>query len=277
MNMTMNHPMNSIKGCYALIITNKWFYFSIAATIFAYIQLNQGVNDYAHDYVVFGPAIASLHDYLLHFYYLTFRYGIVLTELSIFCWAWWETYETDPKFPDVLPAGIAWRSIWLQFTDDENIMITAGQYRRGASYADMGMADRRGKTLKPNLQWQFLLLLAKKQGELSFKDPEADDKWVKQKELLSGKLKTYFRMDSDPFFRYTTKYKIRLTLIPKREEAAVGHESGQKPQVEAFVSQEVKDNFEAQADQVNDTDQSNEAWHESQGRTPRIRVWHSDE
>ena len=270
--------MNTIKGCYGLVLTSKWFYFAILATILSYIALNRGLMDYTHDYLLFGPAIASFNDYLLRFYYLVFRYSIVITEISIFCWAWWENDGFDPKFPDVLPAGVAWQRIWLQFEDEENVIITVGQYRRGASYADMGMADRRGKTQKPNLQWQFLLLLAKKEGELAFKDTEADDKWVKQKELLSKKLKSYFRMDSDPFFPYTTKYKIRLMLMaPKAKEAAVGRLSGQKPQAEAFQSQEVKENFEGQAAQVNDTDQSNEAWHESQGRAPRIRVWHSDE
>jgi hypothetical protein len=230
--------MNTIKGCYALVITNKWFYISIAATIFAYIQINQGIYDYTHDYLVFGLAIASLHDYLLHFYYLVFRYSIVLTEISIFCWAWWENDDFDPKFPDVLPAGVAWQRVWLKFEDDENIRITVGQYQRGASYADMGMADKRWKKKpQPNLQWQFLLLLAKKGGELSFKDQEADDKWVKQKELLSKKLKSYFRMEGDPFFPYITKYKIRLMLMAPEKKETVGGKSGVKPQAEGFQSQ----------------------------------------
>ena len=59
--------MTKLTDYYAVVLTSKWFYFSILATILAYIALNQGINDYAHDYVMFGPAIASLHDYLLHF------------------------------------------------------------------------------------------------------------------------------------------------------------------------------------------------------------------
>ena len=250
--------------------------FSILATVLSALLLDRWLSSFVQDYLQFGP-IADLQVPALHFLYLTFRYSIPLTEISILSWAWYAPAD-DPKFADVLPAGVAWARIWLQFEDEENVMITVGQYRRGASYADMGMADRRGKTLKPNMQWEFLLLLAKKGGELSFNDSEADDKWVKQKELLSKKLKSYFRMDSDPFFPYVNKYKIRLMLMaPEKKTAEVGRLSGQKPQAEAFRSHEVKEDFEGQIAQVNDTDETNEAWHESQGRTPRIRVWHADE
>lgn len=269
--------MTKLSDYYAVVLTSKWFYISILLTVISYVGLDQMMRSYAHDYIQFGPAIASFDFPNLRLFFLTFRYGIIFTEIGILSWAWYTPID-DPKFADVLPAGVAWQRIWLQFEDDENVMITVGQFRRGASYADMGMADKRGKVEKPNLQWQFLLLLAKKGGELSFKDSEADAKWVKQKELLSKKLKSYFRMDSDPFFPYLSKYKIRLTLMaPKTKEAEVGRLSGRNPQAESFQSHDVKENFESITSQVNDTDQTNEAWHESQGRTPRIRVWKSDE
>jgi hypothetical protein len=268
--------MTKLSDYYAVVLTSKWFYFSILATVLSYLLLDQWLGSFVQDYLQFGQ-IAEIQVPGLHLLYLICRYSIVLTEISILSWAWYTPVD-DPKFADVLPAGVAWQRIWLQFEDDENVMITVGQYRRGASYTDMGMADKRGKTEKPNLQWQFLLLLAKKGGELSFKDSEADAKWVKQKELLSKKLKSYFRMDSDPFFPYINKYKIRLMLMaPKAKEAEVGRLSGQKPEAQAFHSHEVEENFESLTSQVNDTDETNEAWHESQGRTPRIRVWQSDE
>src|ERR1700722_14272571 len=134
--------MTKLSDYYAVVLTNKWFYLSILATIISYIALSQGMENYAHDYLQFGPAIASFDFSSLRFFFLTFRYSIVFTEIGILCWAWYAP-TTDPKFADTLPAGTPWQGVWLQFIDDENIMITAGHFRRGASYEDMGMADKR--------------------------------------------------------------------------------------------------------------------------------------
>jgi hypothetical protein len=282
MTMTNAQQFNpTVAGYYLAVLRSKYFYASIGVAAVSWIAMRFEAWDLIQSYLQFGGITVPYHEQVLAFFAILYRYSVPLTEegiLGYFTLSKALQPVEDAKFADFLPAGVAWARVWLQFEDNENVMITVGQYRRGASYADMGMADKRGKAQKPNLQWQFLLLLAKKGGELSFKDSEADDKWVKQKELLSKKLKSYFRMESDPFFPYMTKYKIRLMLMaPEKTEAVVGRLSGEKPHAEVFRSQEVKEDFESQSSQVNDTDETNEAWHESQGRDPRIRVWHSDE
>jgi uncharacterized protein Veg len=45
-------------------------------------------------------------------------------------------------------------------------------------------------------------VLAKVGGELTPKDPEARDKYKKQKEFLAKTLQDYFTLDYDPFYPY---------------------------------------------------------------------------
>jgi hypothetical protein len=273
--------MTTIKDYYVPIITSKWFYFAILATVLSYIALNESWIGFMHDYFQFGLRIASLRYPLMRLYFLTFRYSIPFTEMAILGWEL-GTPTTDPKFADVLPAGTPWQGVWLQFLDDENVMITAGHFRRGASYEDMGFADTRGKKPKPNAQWNFLLLLAKKQGELSFKDSEAMDKYKKQKQLLSDGLKRYFRIDYDPFhaYRHKNAYTIKLFLMPPKETADVGRQSGKNALPESFrlddeLSHGIKELHGDRAAIVNDIDNVNNKWRDEQDG--RMSSWSSDE
>lgn len=211
--------MKKLSDYYAVVLTNKWFYFSILATVISYVALDQMVRSYAHDYVQFGPTIASFDFPTLRFFFLTFRYSIVFTEIGILCWEWYAPIETA-RFPDTLPAGTTWEQMYLKFLDDENVMVIVGRYRRNASYIDMGFADTRGKKPQPNAQWDFLKLLAKKGGEIKYTDPQAKATYKKQKQLLSEKLKQYFQLDFDPFDPYFAEkaYHIKMTLVPLPEK-----------------------------------------------------------
>jgi hypothetical protein len=206
---------------YLPILRSKWFYLAIGATVLSYVAMSETLAGIIRDYLQFGPTMAELRLPLLGFFVQTCRYSIPIAELGILGWEMGKPVETfEAKFPDALPAGTQWGFIWLQFLDEENVMIHAGQFKRMASYADMGFADTRGNGLKPNEQWKFLLLLARKGGEIKHTDPQAKSSYKKQKQLLSDKLKQYFRLDFDPFDSYVSEkaYKIKMTLMPPPEK-----------------------------------------------------------
>jgi hypothetical protein len=210
--------MTKVRDFYAVVLTNKWFYFSILATVISYVALDQMMRSYAHDYVMFGPTIASFDFPTLRLFFLTFRYSIVFTEIGILCWEWYAPVEVA-RFPDALPAGTTWEQMYMKFLDDENVTIVAGRYRRNASYVDMGFVDARGKKPSPNAAWNFLKVLAIKNGEIRFPDQEANTTYKKQKQLLSEGLKRYFTLDADPFQPYRSEgsYKIKMTLMASDE------------------------------------------------------------
>ena len=199
---------------------SKWFYFSILATILSYLALDQGIVSYARDYLQFGSSIASLSDPSLRFFFLICRYSIVLTEIGILSWAWYAPVEVSMQaFPDTLPAGTQWDQIYLRFLNEENVFIMARQFKRQASYIEMGFADKRGKKPSPNAQWDFLKLLAKKNGVIAYDDRDMDFSYKKKKQLLSQALKQYFHLGDDPFYPYENEnaYRIRMTLSPSPE------------------------------------------------------------
>ncbi len=236
--------MNTIADFYRPILTSKWFYLAIAATVLSYIGLNESLSGFARDYVQFGPAIASFHIPLLRFFFLSFRYCVPLAEIAILSDAWYAPV-VEPKFADTLPAGTTWEQICLKFLDDDRILILAGQYRREVGYGEMGFTDTRGRAIRPNGQWQFLKVLAKMNGEIAIADPEARDAYKKQKQLLSSSLKKYFRIDYDPFHPYRdgNSYRIKMTLIPP-EEAKAGPEID-KPGLTDFAD-DIREAYEEQ-------------------------------
>ena len=128
-----------------------------------------------------------------------------------------------PKFPFKIQSGTSWEKFYIQFRNLEAVTIRVSGHTHDTSYADMGFAD--GRTNKPNMQWGFLLLLAKNGGSLTTGDPKANDKYKKHKQLLADALKGYFSMDTDPFKTYEKNdgYVIKMTLAyPDKVDAMVG-------------------------------------------------------
>lgn len=124
------------------------------------------------------------------------------------------------KFPHKLPAGTIWENFTIKFLNDENIFIQVKQFKHTASYKEIGFVGK-GNNPNPSEAWTFLKVLAQVNGELTLKDPEARDKYKKQKELLAKSLQDYFSLDYDPFYPYRSSseksgnsYKIKITLIP---------------------------------------------------------------
>ncbi len=118
-----------------------------------------------------------------------------------------------PKFPPT-----DWSKIEIRFLDENNIHIKAGQKTAVADYESLGFCDDRKR--KPNTAWVFLFLLAKRSGESPKIQSPVPDKTKNQKKVLSDRLKTIFKNDTDPFYEFsaTNTYKIKITLLPPMEE-----------------------------------------------------------
>jgi len=168
--------------------------------------------------------------------------------------------EKKNKFPYKLPAGTEWKNFIIQFLNKEEVYIQVNRFKHNENYAKMGFADNRFSVPKPNEGWTFLWVLAKYNGELTIKDPDAKDTYKKQKELVSKALKSYFSMESDPFYPYqeTKSYKTRFTLLPPPKESEEKGKKYQIPQTEVeqdSVDEEIRQYFEEQAPQVYDDKQ----------------------
>jgi len=116
------------------------------------------------------------------------------------------------EFPYKIPSGTTWENIIFQFTSEDFVTISVAGHSHQTGYADMGFVDSR--TGKPNFQWALLLVLSKNNGLLEPSSSDAKDKYKKQKQLLSERLKKYFSIEYDPFEPYKRGYKIKMTITP---------------------------------------------------------------
>ena len=128
--------------------------------------------------------------------------------------------KSEPKFPYKIPAGTHWNNVIIKFLDNENVEIHVKRLKHITNYKEMGMIGK-GKVPEPSEQWLFMKVLAQYQGEITIRDPEAKDKYKKQKQALTETLRNYFSIDYDPFYPYHScpekagnSYKIKLLLIP---------------------------------------------------------------
>ena len=135
-----------------------------------------------------------------------------------------EAEKSGPKFPYKIPAGTHWNNVIIKFLDNENIEIHVKGFKHKTDYKEMKMIGK-GKVPEPSEQWLFMKVLAQCQGEITIRDPEAKDKYKKQKQALTETLQNYFSIDYDPFYPYHScveksgnSYKIKLLLIPSFEK-----------------------------------------------------------
>ena len=131
-----------------------------------------------------------------------------------------------PKFPYKLPRGTKWENFVIKFLDEKRVWINVKQFEHEADYKEMGFIGK-GKDPKPSVAWAFLKVLAKLGGEITIRDPEAQDKYKTQKRILSQLLENYFTIEYDPFYPYrqfiksfkkNNSFKIKITLIPLLEK-----------------------------------------------------------
>ena len=121
-----------------------------------------------------------------------------------------------PKFPD----NLAWVDVTIRFVNGDEVVIeTKGEQRQVTAVA-MGFENQ--KTKRPNVQWELLKALANHGGEISWADNQGlaqkqIDTFKKRKQMLSDALKSYFKIDDDPFYEYwkDKSYKVKFTLFPE--------------------------------------------------------------
>ncbi|MDD5688939.1 MAG: hypothetical protein PHQ76_01510 [Caldisericia bacterium] len=119
------------------------------------------------------------------------------------------------------PADTKWNNITIRFLNDHEVIIKVKDETHQATYEVMGFQDEKKKL--PNKQWQFLMLLAFKNGEISWENnrdlsSQQINSIKKQKQLLTEALKTYFQIyDDEPFYDYKKEkaYKIKINLVPE--------------------------------------------------------------
>lgn len=160
-----------------------------------------------------------------------------------------ESLKAGPRFPYKIPAGTFWNNVIIKFLNDERVEIWVKRLKHVADFKEIGMVGK-GKDPGPCEQWLFLKVLAKCYGELSIKDPEAKDKYKKQKQALTETLRNYFSIDYDPFYPYQScpeksgnSYKIKLTLIPppemnNLEQSIVNEDDADTLGIHEFLSEE---------------------------------------
>jgi hypothetical protein len=80
-----------------------------------------------------------------------------------------------------------------------------------ATSTDMGFEDK--KTRKPNSLWDFLYDLAWKPVFLNGTNKE-NDRWKQRKKSLARTLQNYFKLEGDPFRKYSAQdgYKLKIKL-----------------------------------------------------------------
>jgi len=123
------------------------------------------------------------------------------------------------QFPD----DLKWEEISIQFLNEHEVIVRAKNETLQTTYEAMGFQDEKKKL--PNKQWQFLRLLALKNGEVSWENNQdlplkQINSIKKQKQLLTEALKAYFQIyDNEPFQDYKTEkaYRIKITLTPEPE------------------------------------------------------------
>jgi len=133
--------------------------------------------------------------------------------------------DNENKFPHKIPSGTKWENVIIKFLDEYKVEIFVKGLRHITDFKELGLLGK-GKIPEPSEQWYFLKVLSQCNGEISINDPQAKDKYKKQKQILTEILQKYFSIDYDPFYPYQSSsekpgnsYKIKITLIPSRKES----------------------------------------------------------
>ncbi|MFQ5733101.1 MAG: hypothetical protein ACE5KM_14260, partial [Planctomycetaceae bacterium] len=121
-----------------------------------------------------------------------------------------ETLRETAFFPT--PADACWCDVRMQFVDGETLSIAIGDVTATQNYTQLGMASRRNG--RPTRQWELLRIFAAGYGLLDWSSRQADRRHQKQKELLSKRLRTFFRIDEEPFCIAGNGWQARFALQP---------------------------------------------------------------
>ena len=96
----------------------------------------------------------------------------------------------------LLPADARWEDLTFEFIAYETLNVRFRTEVRKFSPEQLGMRNK--KNGKPTLAWSVLLIMATKDGRLSWKDRQATVQIKKQKQLLTNLLRSAFLIAGDP-------------------------------------------------------------------------------
>lgn len=115
--------------------------------------------------------------------------------------------ESFPTPPDA-----TWSDVRIRFLDGETVSVTVGAENAVVNYTQLGMAD--GRNGRPTVQWELLRVFAKEYGTLDWSSRSAGRRRQKQREVLARQLRTFFRIEGDPFVAAGNGWQTRFTLTP---------------------------------------------------------------
>jgi len=111
------------------------------------------------------------------------------------------------------PPKSTWADVTIRFVDGYTVFVNAAGVTQRLSYTEMGMANRRES--KPSKQWEFLYEVAENHGVIDFDmgNAKKNKSW---KYELSSDLRSFFRIDDDPFIydESTGHWQAKFTIVP---------------------------------------------------------------
>jgi hypothetical protein len=123
---------------------------------------------------------------------------------------------TLPKFPRT-----EWSKVSVHFLSERDILLSDGKDTKPADYKSLGFEDER--TSKPDMAWDFLLSVAKGNGETETLLKSERETAKKRKQKVADTLRKIYKNQTDPFddFFELKKYRALFKIIPPPTEEAV--------------------------------------------------------
>ena len=118
--------------------------------------------------------------------------------------------QSAEMFPT--PADATWSDVRIRFLDGETISAAVGEASAVVNYTQFGMAD--GRNGRPTVQWELLRVFASEHGTLDWSSRSAGRRRQKQREVLARQLRTFFRIEGDPFVSAGNGWQTRFSLTP---------------------------------------------------------------
>ena len=112
------------------------------------------------------------------------------------------------------PPDATWGDVSIRFVDGYTVSVKVKAVTGVLNYTQMGMASR--KNGNPTVQWGLLRTFAEGHGTLDWSSPGADRRNQKRRELLAANLRSFFRIESDPFrlTRNGKGWQTRFSIFP---------------------------------------------------------------
>jgi hypothetical protein len=124
----------------------------------------------------------------------------------------------------VLPPGTRWQDLTFDFVAEEVVNVRFGSETRRFEPEHFGLKSK--KNGRPTSGWVLLRSIAQQGGTLTWRDPRASDKIKKQKQLLSGRLRSLFGIGVDPILTRGTGYQALFTIRDSTTSAALRRRGG---------------------------------------------------